>query len=225
VGIVPRSAAANERIRAAQRAAILAAGRTVFARRGLAATMDEVAEAAGISHGLAYRYFAGKAELFRALAEDALTSTAERPGPPELPGTAGERLARVVSALVSNRREHPETFQLLHHVLSDPAAPADLLALAEQRGARFRQALRQLITDGQASGEVAGDDPDQLVTAVTACLDGLGRLALSHPGEATRFPDPAIVLRMLAPQRHAAAGGAAAADGAAGDAPGPGCGR
>jgi AcrR family transcriptional regulator len=194
---LPRSAAANERIRAAQRAAILAAARTVFARRGLAATMGEVAAAAGVSHGLAYRYFAGKAQLFRALAQDVLTQTVEGPNLRDTPGTAGERLARVVSALVANRRDHPETFLLLHHVLNDPATPADLLALAQQRGLEFRRTLRRLITDGQASGEVAGDDPDQLVTAVTACLDGLGRLAQGGSGQESAFPDPAIMLRML----------------------------
>jgi AcrR family transcriptional regulator len=215
--LLPRSAAANERIRAAQRAAILAAARTVFARRGLAATMGEVASAAGVSHGLAYRYFAGKAQLFRALAQDVLTQTVEGPSLRDTPGTAGERLARVVSALVGNRRDHPETFLLLHHVLSDPATPSDLLALGQQRGLEFRRALRRLITDGQASGEVAGDDPDQLVTAVTACLDGLGRLALSGSGQVTGFPDPAIVLRMLglpsAPGARTGSGGGIAGPG------------
>lgn len=43
-----------------------------------------------------------------------------------------------------------------------------MLALAEQRGREFRRQLRELITEGQASGEVAGDDPDQLVTAISA---------------------------------------------------------
>ena len=45
---MPRSAAQNERIRASQQAAILAAARAVFARRGLAATIDEVKQAPNI---------------------------------------------------------------------------------------------------------------------------------------------------------------------------------
>lgn len=197
---MPRSAAANEQIRAAQRAAILAAAGPVFARRGLAATMDEVADAAGVSHGLAYRYFAGKAELFRALAEEALTRVPDRPGAPEAAGTPGERLAAVIRALVANRRDHPEMFQLLAQVLSDPAAPPDLLELAQRRGRQFRDLLRTLIVEGQASGELAGDDPDQLVTAVTACLDGLSRITppQQQPGRSTAgFPDAGIVLRMV----------------------------
>jgi AcrR family transcriptional regulator len=195
---MPRSAADNERIRAAQRAGILAAARMVFARRGLAATIDEVAAAAGVSHGLAYRYFASKAELFRALAEEALTRPPHGAEAPELAGPPGQRLRHLISVLVANRREHPETFQLLGHVLADPAAPPDLLTLAERRGRDFRGRLRELITEGQASGEVAGDDPDQLVTALSACLDGLGRIALPpHGPGAAGFPSPDIIARMV----------------------------
>ena len=227
---MPRSAADNERIRASQRAAILDAGRTVFARRGLAATMDDVAEAAGISHGLAYRYFASKADLFRALAQDALTRSPAEPAAGVPDTTPGERVARVVGALVDNRRDHPETYQLLAHVLSDPAAPRDLLVLAERRGQEFRRRLRQLIIDGQASGEVVGDEPDQLVTAIAACLDGLGRMALGRPAQGgTSLPSAAIILRMImtsagpagpgarggAADRAGTSGGAGAADRAA----------
>ncbi len=207
---MPRSEAENERIRAAQRTAILAAARTVFARRGLAATIDEVAAAARVSHGLAYRYFANKAELFRALAVEALTVPAGEPDAAEMTGTPGERLSYVLSALVANRRDHPETFQLLSHVLADPSVPADLLALAERRGRAFRGQLRELITGGQSSGEVAGDDPDQLVTVISACLDGLGRLTAAQrgPGEAA-FPSAEIVLRMVMKPAQAVRGRAA----------------
>jgi len=207
---VPRSEEENERIRAAQQMAILAAARTVFARRGLAATIDEVAAAAGVSHGLAYRYFASKAELFRALAEEALTAGTGAPDPADGTRTPGERVSYVLRALVANRRDHPETFQLLSHVLADPSVPADLMALAERRGREFRSRLRELITAGQASGEVADDDPDQLVTVIAACLDGLGRLTQPRRGLGdAAFPSAEIVLRMvMKPGWAAGVGGA-----------------
>lgn len=193
---MPRTEAANRRIRDAQHARILEAARTVFARRGLSATMDEVAAAAGVSHGLAYRYFAGKDQLFRALAQEALTRVQDRPNVLEVPGTPGERLRHVISRLLRTRREQPEMFLLLNHVLGDRATPGDLLELARRRGREFRRTLRQLIVEGQATGEVASDDPDQLVAAVTACLDGLGRTAIAQP--ASRFPSDGIVMRLLA---------------------------
>lgn len=49
---------------------LLEAARAVFAERGLDATMDEVAHAAGVGVGTAYRRFANKEELIDALFED-----------------------------------------------------------------------------------------------------------------------------------------------------------
>jgi AcrR family transcriptional regulator len=182
---------------------ILDGARRVFARRGLAATMADVAVSAGVSQGLAYRYFTNKDELFRALVEEGIRSS-EGLSVLEIPGTPGDRLDFLVSALLKGRREHPEFFQLLHHVLCDEATPADLPKLVERRGREFRETLRQLIVEGQITGEVAGDDPDQLVTVIAACLDGLSRFALSHPEQSRRhFPDAEIIMRMLrAPGRH-----------------------
>jgi AcrR family transcriptional regulator len=192
---MPRTAAANQRIRDGQRARILDGARRVFARRGLAATMAEVAAAAGVSQGLAYRYFAGKDELFRALLADSIRSS-EGPAAVEAPGSPrspGERLHALVSALVTSRREQPELFQLLHHVMADEAVPADLLELVERKGREFQATMRALVVEGQAAGEVAEGDPDQLVTAVTACIDGLSR-----PGiRIGAFPSPGIVMRLL----------------------------
>jgi AcrR family transcriptional regulator len=200
---MPRTEAANQRIRDQQCAKILDGARRAFARRGLATTMAEVATAAGVSQGLAYRYFADKDALFRALLEEGIRSS-EGPSVLEMPGTPGERLDSLISALVEGRRERPELFQLLHHVLSDERTPGHLLEQVAARGRQFQETLRQLIVEGQATGEVAGDDPDQLVTAVTACLEGLSRQALTlREGGGSRFPDAEIILRMLrAPGRY-----------------------
>jgi len=45
------------------RARLVAAAREVFAERGLAATLDDVAERAGVGTGTAYRHFRNKQEL------------------------------------------------------------------------------------------------------------------------------------------------------------------
>ncbi len=195
---MPRTAAANRRIRDEQRTRILAGARQVFARRGLAATMAEVAAAAGVSQGLAYRYFAGKDELFRAMLHDAMAAGGPEEAGAGLAGTPGERLAALVGALLARRRDQPELFQLLHHVLADPDAPADLLALVERRGREFRALVRRLVVAGQAGGEVVPGDPDQLVTALTACLEGLSRPGTVAGG--AHFPDPAVVLRLVMAQ-------------------------
>ncbi|HXT37750.1 MAG TPA: helix-turn-helix domain-containing protein, partial [Chloroflexota bacterium] len=73
---MPRTAAANQQIRDAQRARIVEAAWTVFAQKGRATTMADVAAAAGVSYGLAYRYFASKEALYQALIEESLQASA-----------------------------------------------------------------------------------------------------------------------------------------------------
>jgi hypothetical protein len=47
---------------------------------------------------------------------------------------------------------------------------------------------------------VAAGDPDQLVIAIAASLDGLLRYGLHHPEQFHKLcPDPSILLRMLKP--------------------------
>lgn len=197
---MPRREAANQRVREAQRARILDGARTAFATRGLAATMADVAAAAGVSQGLAYRYFESKDEIVRALVAEALQAAPASDPRIELTGTPGERLDALVSALVAARQARPELFQLFQHALSDPDTPGDLLVLMRRRGTVFAMTLRQMIVEAQATGDVPPDDPDELVTAVIACLDGLARLPRNHPdGSEARFPGPGIILRLLRP--------------------------
>jgi AcrR family transcriptional regulator len=198
---MPRTAQANQRLRAEQRTSILAAARRAFARKGLAATMDDIAAEASVSHGLAYRYFASKQEIFYQLVVDDLGTPAAGLGHfLEMPGTPGERLKSLVSGFVESRRQYPERYLLLDQALADEATPGDLRDLIARRGQEVRDVLRRLIVAGQAAGEVASGDPDQLVRAILACLDGLTRWAVHHPGQYDQhFPDAEIFLRMLKP--------------------------
>jgi AcrR family transcriptional regulator len=194
---MPRTEAANQRVRDEQRARILDGARRVFARRGLAATMAEVAAEAGVSQGLAYRYFASKDDLYRALVREALLSGALAE---PMSGTPAAKLELIISRLLEVRREHPEFVQILYRVLSDRPAQSDLLELARKRLDMLMKVLRSLIVEGQCTGDVADGDPDQLVTAIVVYLDGLSRLALNDPDRSRKhFPDIEIVLRMLRP--------------------------
>lgn len=193
--------AENQRSRETQRANILEGARRVFARKGKAATMADIAQAAGVSQGLAYRYFASKEEIYRELVEQAIQVGATTSPPVQkLARTPGERLASLITGMVGYRRDHPEIYQLLDQVLSSDRAPDDLTEEMRRRGESFITELRQMIIEGQATGEVAAGDPDQLVTAIAASLEGLTRFALHHPEQFHRMcPDASIILRMLKP--------------------------
>lgn len=194
-----RTEATKPLLHEVQRAKILDGARRVFARKGRAATMADVAEASGVSQGLAYRYFANKEEIFHELIDQVLQTPSTRwQHVLEMKATPGERLALLISRLVEARREYPEIYQLIDQVKSAETTPADLRERLRQQGQAFRDMLKQLIIEGQETSEVATGNPDQLVTAVVACLEGLTRLALHHSELlAASYPDASILLRML----------------------------
>jgi AcrR family transcriptional regulator len=197
---MPRSEEARQRIREEQRTHILEAAKRVFARKGPAATMDDIAADASVSHGLAYRYFVSKEAILYILAEQAFQANPMTfQHVLEMPMTPGERLNRLVSGLVESRR-HPEFYQLFDQMRNSEATPDDLRELVHKRGHALQGVMRQLIVEGQMTGEVAAGDPDQLMRALLASLDGLIKWAEYYPDQYNEhFPDAGIFLRMLKP--------------------------
>ena len=126
-----------------------------------------------------------------------------------MPGTPGERLATLISSIVGARgqREPLEAHQLLHHALDADALPEEIRELLSKRYQMLLATMRQLIVEGQATGEVLPGDPDQLVAVMSACLDGLTRWALRDPEQfRTYVPDAQIVLRLFQPSTEAKKG-------------------
>src|SRR5438874_879989 len=204
---MPRTPEANQRIREAQRAKILESARSVFARKGMEATITDIAAEAQISPGLAYRYFADKEAIFSELVKQTVPDdSAGFQKLVQMPGTAGERLATLISSIVGARgqREPLEAHQLLHHALNADALPEEIRELLSKRYQMLLATMRQLIVEGQATGEVLPGDPDQLVAVMSACLDGLTRWALRDPEQfRTYVPDAQIVLRLFQPSTEA----------------------
>ena len=70
---MPRTEEAFQQIRDESKRQILDAAVKVFAQKGLANTkISDLAEAAGVSQGLLYRYFTDKDDVFIALLERAI---------------------------------------------------------------------------------------------------------------------------------------------------------
>lgn len=202
---MPRTKEANQQIRAEQRGKILDAALQVFARKGLDATMDEVATEASVSHGLAYRYFASKEALIEAVVEQVTTTDpAGLLSVLEMPGTPGERLTLLVSRLLAARRDHPAFFQLINQ-LADQIQNGELISEKQRedflkQNQIFISTLRQLIVESQATGEILAGNPDQLTTALAACLEGLARQAARDPELFKQHcPDVEIILRLFKP--------------------------
>src|SRR5438270_6027199 len=75
---MPAARSGSLRKDAAQnRERLLAAAAELFAERGLAVTLNDIAHHAGVGVGTAYRRFANKEEVIDALFEDGLQAVAE----------------------------------------------------------------------------------------------------------------------------------------------------
>ena len=200
---MPRSALANQQIREETTKKILDAAMTVFGRRGSGATMSEVAAEAGVSQGLAYRYFPSKEAILTALVQ----RTSQSGGPlservKRMRGTPAEKLTAVLTSMIELRRSRPGFYQFLHRALSDEKLPDELRETVGRQGRVSQEILKGLIVEGQATGELPQDDPDQLLEAIMASLTGLtARMAMLDPSQVDkRLPDAKIFLRMLRPE-------------------------
>jgi AcrR family transcriptional regulator len=152
-----------------RRARIMTAAARVFAERGYeAASLDEIAEAAGISKPVIYDHFESKRELHISLLEshsqEALAFLAER----VVGGsTVEEQLARGFDAFLEYVETHPYAWRLVFH---DPmAADAAIVEAHERIRRRTSDAIAALTTaepesqagfeglDRQAAGELMAE--------------------------------------------------------------------
>ncbi|MDG7009082.1 MAG: TetR/AcrR family transcriptional regulator [Nitrososphaerota archaeon] len=200
---MPRSEQANQELREEAKKRILDAARHVYARKGSNATISDIATEAGVSQGLAYRYFPSKEAIFLSLLKQMTRSSEELELIVQnIPGTAGERLHRIVSSMVERRGTDPEFYQFYSQAMANDTLPPEVRKRMNAQGLHIHEILRRLIVEGQATGEIAKDDPDELLQAITACLDGLTRMAppsLKRSGD--HIPNARIFLRMLRPDR------------------------
>jgi AcrR family transcriptional regulator len=176
----PRPSTAHVR-----RPAILEAAAEVISERGVSNTrISDVAERAGTSAPGVLYWFATKDEL---LAE-ALTFSDDRfyeglAG--ELSGlsTATDRLKRLVELWpAEGDGETVLWMELWVRALRDPKLASTRVRLDR----RWREAIADVVREGQASGEFGGDDADDLALLLGAVMDGFAiQLALDDPAVTT----------------------------------------
>lgn len=108
---MPRTEEENQRIREVQREKILEAAKLVFARKGWAATIADIATEANVSQGLAYRYFTNKEAIFIELMGQILKSSSLRfEKMRETEGSPTERMEKIISRMLESRRESIAAF-------------------------------------------------------------------------------------------------------------------
>ena len=127
-------------------AAILDGAAQIFAVQGEQASMNDVAEAAGVARATVYRYFPNRETLLDELARAAVGDVEARLASARIDAVAPEEgIARAVRALV----EVGDSFVLLarERLRSDP----------ERFERELTQPLRRLFERGQAAGDIRDD--------------------------------------------------------------------
>ena len=151
------------------RAALIAAGRRLFAQRGYAAVgTEEVVREAGVTRGALYHHFNGKRELLEAVYEEMEREIAEELAQSLVPGASVRETLRAGADAFLDHCLEPEVQQI---VLLD--APA-VLGWERWReiGAKYGLGLiSALVTAGIESGEIEPQPVEPLAHALLGALD------------------------------------------------------
>lgn len=198
----PRTKEANRQILDKRREQILSAAAEVFAKRGFAATkISDIAEAAGLSHGLIYHYFKTKEDVFTELFKNAsgLKGISEYISQSDL--TPWEKIKSIVELIFSTSLEGEglHYWNIINQAYISEAVPENVKKLLDR--SHLSNLLIPLIIEGQKLGQIAPDDPLKLDTALRSALNGLAVQAMrakNTPGYPISLPDADVVMRILA---------------------------
>ena len=140
---------------AKRRRVILAAAEEVFARGGYhGVSLDEIAQAAGVSKALIYEHFESKRDLHASLLQDHVAEIFRRlEANAETGATGEERLRGGVDAFLSFVEEHREAWRALFRDAADP----DVADLVERVQAQATGVIAALMA---AEPAARGDDPE-----------------------------------------------------------------
>jgi AcrR family transcriptional regulator len=170
------------------RAELVATAATVFARRGYkGASVEEIAEQAGYSHGAVYSNFDGKADLFLAVLEDYMAERARELAATQagLPGDAPIELrARALADQWMERfAKDRESFLLHMEFVAHAGRDPELAERFGTRSAALREAIAAYIAQYQElEGIESGLTPAELALVLRALGIGLAIEALVSPG-------------------------------------------
>ena len=147
-----------------KRALILHAAVRVFARKGYhTCRVGDIAEEAGVAHGLLYHYFRSKEDVLDCVFSETwadIAGAAHRVEETEEP--ARERLAGIAKILLRAWKRDPE---LVTVVIREGLRSPDL----QRRVAEIRQAfdaIERIVARGQADGEFRDDVDPRLASVV-----------------------------------------------------------
>ncbi|MGR2753605.1 TetR/AcrR family transcriptional regulator [Agromyces arachidis] len=164
----------SEEYRAARRDEITAAALRRFADKGYRGTsMADIISESGLSAGAIYGHFAGKEELFAAVAERILGARSHELA--ELRADHGPLApGEIMAAVIGGMRRDAIAPTMFLQVWGEAAIDPSMRELVHSFLDPVRSLLRRLIAEwASAHPEHAGNDPDEYARRVTPVLMGL----------------------------------------------------
>jgi len=173
---MPRTKEAFEAMRETTRGKIEASALSLFARKGLSVTIDEIAKTAGLSKGLLYSHYPSKEALIAHLMNQAVvisgTSIKEIA---DGDGDAAEKIRQVIAMMcemLSSSKIGIDYFMFTVQVcMSDFRIPADGWYTADIPNPV--ESLARIISECQAEGKAVKGDPLHLALVFWATIQGL----------------------------------------------------
>ena len=160
----------------ARREQILDAAEACFARQGLGATtMQDIADAAGVSYGVLYRYFPSKGDLFRAAM---VVAQASRDARFEEAARQADSVSTLTTALrlALDRWRNPATadeLRLRLQVLAEAAHDAGFEVVVRDGLKSYWARFVEIVRSGQRDGEIDPDlEPDAVAHMLFALQEG-----------------------------------------------------
>ncbi|MEZ5184701.1 MAG: TetR/AcrR family transcriptional regulator [Candidatus Nanopelagicales bacterium] len=154
------------------RTALLDAAREAFEQRGFDdCRMNDIADAAGVSHGTVYTYFESKEEILGQVIDELLVDLRD-----DLRTTAKDPMKRIDEANRRYLQAYRDNSRLLRVIeqaaVTDPELGNRLDEFRRRYHARVTTALRRLQEQGRATADLP---PDVAATALCAMVEGFSR--------------------------------------------------
>ena len=178
---------------------IIEAAITVFAKHGFAkARMEDVAEEAGLSKALLYRYFKNKDALIEAIMEEMLNRELEDIlALLENNDPVPDRLLELNQIFVRDWQKLKSFLPLLLEFYANAHRHAAVSEAFKQSYAEIRALLAKLFREGVERGELRLDDPEEAAITLLAIYEGLMTLCVIDPDMVQWERQSESAIRML----------------------------
>ena len=145
-----------------KRRLILDAAVRVFARKGYhTCRVGDIAEEAGVAHGLLYHYFSSKEEVLETVFRDTWTEVLDAFTAVEASGEPSrEQLRRVAAILLRAWRRNPDLVRVL---VREVARSPQVQSKVDELGQAFK-AIERIVARGQAEGAFRADLEPRLLS-------------------------------------------------------------